>query len=106
MIVIPWAKVQGTVQSKSKTYKIDGFGYLDHSQSNVMMTDLAQHWLRFRGLIKDAKSKISKYTLIQMRIDPKGKRWGWIWQEGEAKPRSLNSKELKLFKLNKLKEYS
>ena len=103
MIVIPWAKVQGTVRAKSKTYKIEGVGYLDHSQSNVMMTDLAQHWLRFRGLIKDPKSNQSKRTLIQMRVDPKGKRWGWIWQEGQAKPQPLSSKTLKAFKVKQLK---
>jgi hypothetical protein len=68
-----------------------------------MITDLAQHWIRFRGLMNDPKSAQSKRTLIEMRIDPKGKRWGWIWQEGQTKPRSLSAHDLKGFKIKSLK---
>ena len=99
-IVLPWSTVEGQVTKKGKKTQISGFGYVDHVQSTVLMTDLARHWIRFRGLVDQDQSQ---KTLITIRVDPKQKRSGWIWQEGKSKPRSFKKTELSQIPIKQLK---
>ena len=88
-ILVPWAKVTGSVASPVQTKAVKGYGYIDHSRSNCLVPNIANRWVRFRGL--DPKNPY----LFQFHFPP-GQQTitGWHWEAHANRPTALQRPKL------------
>ncbi len=88
-ILVPWAKVTGSVASPVYTKAVKGYGYIDHSRSNCLVPNIANRWIRFRGL--DPKNPY----LFQFHFPPDQQTiTGWHWEAHANRPTALQSPKL------------
>lgn len=89
-ILVPWAKVTGSVSSPIYTKAVQGHGYIDHSRSNCLVPNIASRWIRFRGL--DGKNPY----LFQFHFPPGAQNiTGWHWEAQANRPTALQNPKLK-----------
>ena len=100
-ILVPWAKVTGSVASPVYTKAVKGYGYIDHSRSNCLVPNIANRWIRFRGL--DPKNPY----LFQFHFPPdKQTITGWHWEAHANRPTALQSPKLKAAHVRNPPNYS
>ena len=84
-ILMPWAKAQARIEMAGySNRRLDGFAYMDHARSTLLLPDIAQSWYRFRGFYGPVP------TLVEVRYGPKGEGpVGWIWTAPSLHPRPI-----------------
>ena len=90
-LLIPWApaKVSLTLPSGA-TVEATGRGYADHSRATALPGDLARQWVRVRRLTPGQ----GMLALLRYPADAEQPPEGWIWREGEDKPRAITESGL------------
>ena len=70
LAAVPNGKVEGNLEFKNQTKKINGDGYHDHNWGNVPLQKLFDDWIWFRG-------KAGPYTVIGFELNTISKRGGY-----------------------------
>ena len=78
-ILIPWSPAKAAAhKTNSKVNLKSGFGYVDHSISTFLPSELASKWIRFRAINeKDSTLLIARYPILS------GSPEGWLWNQNE-----------------------
>ncbi len=86
-ILVPWAPAHVIIEDRDGASRtLNGHGYADHSRSTTLPSDLAQRWVRFRGLAASGS------TLLLARFPSDGGGVdGWFWRQGEVAPVALEA---------------
>jgi len=88
-ILVPWAKLSGTVTSPVYQGPVKGHGYIDHTRANCLIKNIAKRWIRFRGL--NPKHPYS----FQFHFPPTGNNiTGWHWESAAKGPVALTAPTL------------
>jgi hypothetical protein len=90
-IYLPWSSVDVAWKLPAEERKVaSGMGYLDHVRSNLIVREVAKHWIRFRGYSG------STPILLQVRVPPQGPAKGWIWRHGEHKAKAIKPEDVRI----------
>ncbi len=97
-MLMPWAKVRARIQMPGFTNRrMDGFVYLDHARSTLLLPDVADSWYRFRGFYGPTP------TLVEVRYGPKGESpKGWYWASPDTHPRPVSGQILRNIDADKI----
>ncbi len=85
-IYIPWSAASANYTvANNPIISLQGYGYVDHSSTTLLPSQLARQWIRFRG-IADQSS-----TLVLARFAPDhAAALGWVWQQSDLAQPLLN----------------